>query len=307
MAAGPRQMTRSPLAYVYPTGVAVEDGAYVVTQVMGPDEKKIPGHLVVEHRPPEAPSGWATDWDIVSICRASSGEILCVGGSGVVLVILGQRRTAEVIGDSAMSPETSGPIREIRSLPLGVFAVGMGRQIYRRTPDCTWQPFAPQILDTEYAHITGFTSIVQTRESRLVTVGYGGEIYEYDGNWQKVDTPTNVLLTRGVEHRDNVYAAGLRGTLLRRQSEGWRVVDLGSFRVDIWDLESYGDMLYLGTADGLFRLREGAIEQVEVESQTGQVNCSAISSTNDRIWVFGGRVVSQSKNGKDWSRSVILE
>jgi hypothetical protein len=292
----------------FPDGAVTSTGAYVVVQVKDDNGELIPGNLLADYRFSENTEGFATDWNAVSICcRRSEGVVYAVGENGEIARVSDSGNRAEFIAPSSPGPERHGPIREIRAIGNDLFAVGMGRQAYRRLADGRWDHVDAGMLDTSDRIDSGLVSIAGTGDGLLVAVGYRGEIWECDVAWRQVETPTNVLLTRVVAHGGRYYASGLLGTLLCRMPEGWRVIDTEGFQQDIWDIESFRDTLYLGTADGLFRMTpQEEILPVDPATFTRQVRCTSLSAGPDRLWCFGGEMVSSTTDGVVWRPEKIL-
>ena len=83
---------------------------------------------------------------------------------------------------------------DIRACPNGVYAVGMGRRVYRRTGSAQWtrvdRDMRPRSDDEVDA---GFRSIHGLPDGSLYAVGFDGEIWSFDRQrWTREDSPTNM-------------------------------------------------------------------------------------------------------------------
>ena len=295
--------------FLFPSGVATETGAYVVVQVIGDDGSMIDGNLFADYRMKPEPEGFGTDWRAVSLCyRPSEDVVYAAGENGEVARIAQTGNLEEFIAPAENGPGVQGPIREIRLIGDGLYATGMGRQVYRRIGEGRWDHFLDDgLLDASERAAVGFTSIAGDGQGFFIAVGYQGEIWEFDGAWRQPDSPTNVLLNRVLRHGAKYYAAGQVGTLLCREAEGWRVVDAPSFQHDIWDLASFRGYLYLGTSEGLVRTSDGEeIESVDLTGFTRQVHCAKLSAGAERLWCFGAEIVSTTVDGIRWQEEAIL-
>jgi hypothetical protein len=294
-------------SFLYPSGVATQAGAYIIVRVIHPSGQMLDGNLFVDYRGQPNPEGFGRDWSAVHVClHPPSGDVFAVGSYGEILRISDPDIEEDRIAPAQDGPDEHGPIREIRSIGGQIYAVGMGRQVYRRVARGGWDRLDDGMLDRSGRATVGLNSMVDS-DSGLVAVGYEGEIWELDQRWRRIDSPTNVLLTRVVRHRGTLYAAGVLGTLLCRDAQGWRVVETSDFDVDIWDVEVFGGTLYLGTQDGLFRLDDDdEIVPVEIEESTGQRHCGWLSSNAERLWCFGGEKVSSSADGVTWREERIF-
>jgi hypothetical protein len=124
-------------------------------------------------------------------------------------------------------------------------------------------------------------------------------------SWMQVESPTNVLLTRVIPYAGRYYAAGMVGTILCRQPDGWRVVDNSEFVDDIWDLETFQGSLYVGTANGLLRMSsDEKIELVPLTPYSRKARCSGVSAEFGRLWCFGDEIVTSSAEGKVWREEI---
>lgn len=295
-------------SFLFPNGAATEAGAYIVVQVLRDDGTQIDGNLFADYRGNPEPEGFGTDWGAISLCyRPSEEAVYALGESGVVLRIAESGATEESIAPEKNGPAEQGALRELRLVGDVVYATGMGRQLYRRKDGGTWERADAGLLDSSDRATVGLTSVAGDGHGFLVAVGYEGEIWEFDGVWRRIESPTHVLLTRVALHEGKYFAAGLAGVLLCRGAEGWQVAGDSGFEQDIWDLASFRGRLYLGTARGLFWTDGGEDIQPEVpQGFTRQVHCAKLSVGAGRLWCFGAEVVSSTLDGTLWQEETIL-
>ena len=294
--------------FLYPNGIATETGAYIVVQVVRDDGSLIDGNLFADYRMKPEPEGFGTDWRAISLCYRPSGDVVYAAGeNGEIVRIAETGNVEEFIAPAENGPAVQGPIREIRLIGDDLYATGMGRQVYRRTGEGHWDHFDTGVLDSSDRATVGLTSITGDGQGFLIAVGYQGEIWEFDGAWRQVDSPTNLLLNRVLRHEGKYYVAGQVGTLLCREAEGWRIVDAPDFQKDVWDLASFRGNLYLGTSEGLFWTSDGEeIKPVDPAGFTRQVHCAKLSAGADRLWCFGAEIVSTTEDGTLWREEAIL-
>lgn len=295
-------------AFLYPNGTAVRTGAYVIAQLIDENGELFNGNLYVDYRFAPNPEGFGTDWTAISICyNERTNVVYAAGANGEILRISDTENTEEFISPIENGPAIHGPIREIRTIGNDLYAVGMGRQVYRRSGE-RWEHHDEGVLDTSGRITAGLTSITGDGSGFLVAVGYDGEIWEFHETWTEISSPTNLLLTRVILHDGKYYAAGLHGGILCREPSGWRVIDTGSFQHDIWDLETFRDTLYLGTTKGLFCMTsDEEIKSIDPGNFTRQVNCASLSAGYDRLWCFGAEIVSSSTDGTVWRKEFVFE
>ncbi|WP_263362923.1 beta propeller repeat protein [Flavobacterium collinsii] len=103
---------------------------------------------------------------------------------------------------------------------------------------------------------SGCNSVDGLKEASVYAVGFNGEIWHrQQGIWQSIDSPINLALHQvKVVREDLVFACGQLGTLLRSNGEHWEVIKHDVSTDDFWELEWFGERLYVATESGLFWL-----------------------------------------------------
>ena len=202
---------------LFPNGVATDNGSYVVAQVIADDGNRLRGSLIIDYQLIRDPECFATDWTAVSICLTEPDGAAIVAGENGEILRIADELDEESIGPQNDGPIMHGPIREVRSIGRDLFAVGMGRQVYRRRSSNHWEHLSQGIIDQSKRPTIGFTSICGDGQGHIVAVGYEGEIWEFQDEWTRVDSPSNVLLNRVVLHSGKYYAAGQVGTVICRE------------------------------------------------------------------------------------------
>ncbi|MBR0661567.1 hypothetical protein [Neoroseomonas oryzicola] len=263
--------------------------------------------MYVDYRMAPDPMVFGTDWHAVSI-DAGAGAIFALGENGEALKISSAGNELELIDPPSDGPPDQGPLREIRAIRERVFAVGMGRQAYCRDHLGHWTRVDAGLLDRSSGMATGLTSICGSADGTLAAVGYRGEIWEFTEHWQRLSSPSNLLLTHVTEHNAILYASGILGLLIRREKAGWAIVDTAPLAHDIWDIESFDGRLYCGTSNGLFVMDEdGDLSEVAALRELGQLQCSSLSAGFGRLWCFGGERVSVTEDGLMWRSMPVLD
>lgn len=238
-----------------------------------------------------------TEWDssAVAVARAPEEKVVLVGEDGDVATYVGGDSTREAI----VPPPVM--IRNAREIGGLVHACGMKRQVYRRDGEAQWSDIsAPRAGDTEEL---GFEAIDGHARDELYAVGWGGEIWQYDGRaWHQRASPTNVTLTAVCCADDGtVYAAGQGGVLVRGRRDAWSVVDWEEeVTADLWDLCWFRERLYVATMTGLYTL--GADRLVPVDfGDARPSSCYSLSAAEDVLWSVGRDDVV-SFDGHGWQK-----
>lgn len=245
----------------------------------------------------------AVTWSTVSIavCKHPYEQMIALSPSGEVKLFGSGKESEERISTPQGSPETRGHLRQVRTIANKTYAVGMGRQVYRREGEDHWVCL-DQAIRPAMGEIKGFESIDGFSETDIHAVGWDGEIWHFDGNgWRERPSPTNNVLTRVHCAGDGfVYAAGRQGLLIRGRDERWDLVDLGSLREDIWDLAWFKDRLHVVTRTGLHTLLADKLVPVAFGDDSPRT-CYQLSTADGVLWSFGGKDI-MAFDGTAWTR-----
>ena len=158
-------------------------------------------------------------WTGISLTASVHPDLVCylLGRDGEVLVGNNTGFYEEKINDNGANPENRGPMQCIRLIENTPIAVGMGRQVYKRIGQNHWEKFENGIdSPPPPPSIVGLNAIAGGSMDAIYSVGWAGEIWYYNGqNWQKLDSPTNLILHDVIAMSDNrFWACGQNGLLL---------------------------------------------------------------------------------------------
>lgn len=276
--------------------------AYVLAHVPALEEQRI--HLTQVFRWTDEWASFRVDWPCVAICGTEFPEpsILCFAPDGRVKVATKSGFSDEHLDRSANGPAARGAIRDARLIAGQIYAVGMGRQVYRRTPGGNWIRHDQGVLaPLDDEAITGFNSIDGFPDSRLYAVGWGGQIWHFDGrSWSQFDTPTNLKLQRVVCAPPNaVYACGQAGVLLNMKSGLWEVIEHEETREQFWGMEWFAGALWLSTTDTIYRLNGERLEKMDLGFD-GTLTTGWLHSRDGVMWSVGGEHLLSTEDGKKW-------
>ena len=231
-------------------------------------------------------------------------DLLVMGEAGHVLMISGREIVEERLDPSLEGPRGRGNVRGVRLIGDHVYAVGMGRQVYRRDGPGIWSHCDTDVVRPVGAlDITGFSAIDGLVESDLFAVGMGGEIWTRDDRgWRPVDSPTNVILqcVRAVAP-GLVYACGQQGVLLRGSPEGWEPVAHSSTRDDLWGMEWFEDRLYVASSKAIFRLDGDDLHRVDT-GLGDSFTYGELHAGEGAMWSFGAMNIART-DGRAWMDS----
>jgi hypothetical protein len=139
-------------------------------------------------------------------------------------------------------------------------------------------------------------------EGALYAVGYLGEIwYREPVGWIQQDSPTNVVLTCvKCVSRDEVYVAGLMGTLLRGTNGQWQVIPQEATKADFWGMAWFGGQMYLSNYDGVFVLRGTDLERIDM-GLAPELTTAYLDSRDGVLWSVGPKHLAVTTDGRIWT------
>ncbi|UQY36667.1 hypothetical protein K8U54_09365 [Pseudomonas fulva] len=282
--------------------VRYSDLAYIVTQ-----DDSLEARIEHSHLYSWDAGEWGYDdmqeWPTVSvtITREPIEQALFLSPYGDVRLFGSGQESDEKIRMPDGDPIDRGHLRQARTIGRKTFAVGMGRQVYRRDGVDHWtcidQGIRPAIGETK-----GFESIDGFDENDLYAVGWDGEIWHCNGQqWSQKQSPTNLVLTRVLCAGDGqVYASGRRGLLIVGRGDSWQPMEQEDITSDIRDLAWYDGRLYLSTMRGLYTLQGGSLVEVDFGDDT-PATCYHLSVADGVMWSFGAKDI-MAFDGSTWTR-----
>lgn len=251
--------------------------------------------------------GGDLDWTAISasVCYLPEERFIVISPTGKVQVSGGGHIDNEApIEDGKYSPQSRGPLKEVRGIANGfAYAVGTCRQAYRRDGPGKWtcidqtaQTSVEDITDTCFESLDGFSN------TDIYAVGWEGEIWHYNGaKWEMMDSPTNLALFKVRCGGDGfMYACGQVGTLLRGKGTNWELIDHDSTDENLRGLQWYNDILYVSTMENLYKLVEGELLKVEFKKDVPKT-FNHLSARDGLLWSIGAKDVMEY-NGKVWRR-----
>jgi len=238
----------------------------------------------------------------VDTLKADGGKMIVLGEYGNVIVAGRGELHRENVYQSSGQNASLGPLRGLKVIGNSAYAVGMRRQIFRRTGPRVWTSMAGGLTPYPGASDTGVEALDGFSETELYVVGWGGEIWTSDGvAWTQAPSATNLILTTVCCAPDRqVYACGQNGLILKGRAQQWQIVDTGEMRHDIWSSAWFNGALYVATFRGLWRLTGDEFAPVA----TGDIPATtfySLSACDDSLWSIGAKDVVRF-DGESWYR-----
>jgi hypothetical protein len=256
-------------------------------------------------------SYFSFEWTAIRLWVISDPiQLFALGPHGDVLVGSSDGYEEEAIDDTMEGPQGRGPLRDLRRIGDHMYAAGMSRQVYRREAPGCWvhrdegTVSAASLKESRLWSMTvvGFNSIDGLSEDDFFAVGFNGEIWRcLKGCWQRIESPTNVVLTRVRVVRDGLaYACGQQGVLLRGRGNEWERINHSSTKSDLWGIEWYRDRLYVAQDNGLFTLTNaGDLEAVDFRA-ADRITCGHLHANDGVLLSSGAKNVLWTDDGKTW-------
>lgn len=249
------------------------------------------------------------DWLACSatVCSIPDERLFAVAQkSGLIQVLGGGEKKIENLSEAQKGfKRKPGLMREIRCIAGGrAYAVGTGRQAYRREAAGVWQCIdewsqidSKKLVDYSFESIDGFS------EEEIYTVGWEGEIWLYNGKkWSQINSPTNLTLHKVKCAEDGfVYIGGKNGMLIRGRKKKWEVVKHERTEEDIWGLEWFDGKLYASTVSLLYHLDGDKLELANYGEAGTPGTCYHLSVADGVMWSIGAHDVMEF-DGKMWKR-----
>lgn len=240
-----------------------------------------------------------TMWDASAIVVATPpvpGVVVIVGEGGQVV----RRFDGHVLPEQL--PGAPVMIRNARVIGGLVHACGMQRQVFVRSEAGQWDEIsAPAGAPGE---VVGFEDIDGYSAQEIYAVGWGGEVWQYDGaHWTGLLGSMDFVFTAVCCAPDGlVYAAGQQGVMIRGRADKWDGIEWERpVKADLLDLCWFKDRLYVATATGLFTLNGNALTRAVRLGQDGPLSCLSLSVAEGVLWAVGKQEAA-CFDGSRWRR-----
>ncbi len=222
------------------------------------------------------------------------GELYEVDASGA--------RESSIAKSLRRSERSFGPMRGLCSVGEFFFAVGMGRVAFVRTGDGSWKDISP--ADDEDASVDpiGFQAVAGGRQDDVYAVGFGGDIWHFDGErFNPSVSPTNMLLNAvHVTPNGTVLIAGKAGILLIGRDGMWDRIEHDATDLEFFSLQWFQEHLYLATTQAVFLLEGDTIELVDF-GEAGPATCFHLFESGGTLWSVGAKDILRF-DGSRWTR-----
>jgi hypothetical protein len=229
--------------------------------------------------------------------------VFVLGREGEVLVGDANGYRQESIFDGNASPMRRGPMRNMRAIAGSIYAVGMARQIYRRTGDKQWRTQEAGLPGSSVSlKVVGFNSINGSGDDDLYVVGWGGEIWHYSGlSWLQEESPTNLtLFDICLDSTGEAWVCGQSGIILRGRNKRWDLVEYEGEKPTFRSMTWFKNNLYLADGYGLYVLIGNKLSNVDF-GVGAMVPSSHVHAGDDILLSVAGKEVFSTSDGINWN------
>jgi hypothetical protein len=207
-------------------------------------------------------------------------------------------------------PDAYGNITSARAIGGRLFACGIARQVYERTPEGAWLRVDQGVLDeaSPVGVVTGFRDLGGLSAADIYAVGLDGEIWNRrNERWRQLVSPTNAILEQVRAAEDNtMYAIGQRGVILQGMGQRWRVLDQTATTDDLWGLEWFNGAAYVCSSNQLFRLTsKGEMLELHLPGESQNLLLSRLRAGFGTLWLFGATRFFFTTDGDSWVEAKI--
>lgn len=228
------------------------------------------------------------------------------GDSNDRFVLLSDGGSVEYLGGS---DQTNESIKREINLPMtrvgwtedGIFALGMGRQVYFRKNANVWESVHKGILTDDRTTLVGFQTLVKSG-SDFFAAGWNGEIWCFDGaNWINEGSPVNQIISDGlVSSSGEVFFCGKNGTVVRGKKGYWSTLDTEGIDEDFWSVVEYQGDIYISSALGVYTVND-TLQPVAIDVADYKGTHYRLQAVDNDLFSFGEKDILVYKNGL-WNR-----
>jgi hypothetical protein len=243
-------------------------------------------------------------WDGSEWRRVASLDYACVrarwigdrwvvlGATGGVAIVSANGDTIETRAYPEAAPGKRGLMRSLAWTGQELVAVGMRHQVFVSKDASTWteQTQAMQSWPA-LGNVNGFEGATGSAWG-VYAVGWEGEIaLRNDSGWQRIHSPTNLILTAVADCGDHVIAVGQRGSVLRGAGTEWTALELDNASADLWDVAHYAGRTYASSMYSLYSLEGNELSRVDMEDFEPLSSCYHLSVAGKLLCSVGPQAV----------------
>lgn len=258
-------------------------------------------------------SGGQFSWQAVDIITEANRSLsIVLGRDGEVGIIEPQEEYEEFLDSNA----AVGPTRGVCSIQDTVFAFGMKREIFLRKGVKSWVRWNEGMAKNKrkpnessfeakkriLSDIGGINAVVGKTANDLYAFGMKGEIWHSKGEkWQKMDSPTNLMLSDATITSDGeIFVCGQNGLIMKGIDQRWSVIDYeDQVSLDFSSIIEFDKKIYIADGHSLRMFEQNKLDVVDFG--VGEiVPCSKLSAGDGMLLAVAGKEVFTTIDGTSW-------
>lgn len=184
------------------------------------------------------------------------------------------------------------------------YAVGIGREVYKRTAANKWERLTDKSLSKlpKAMGAAGFRDIGGFTEEDLYACGGQGDLWHFNGKkWNREDVPVNSNLQKiCCASNGLVYITTNRNELIIGKSGQWRVAPQDIGNVILQEIVEFGSRVLVSTEKAIFQVSGDKL----VDAKLGLPSMDLYShmAAADGILVVAGASDAYMYDGQSWKR-----
>ena len=253
---------------VFLSGVECDDGRLMMGAQNGSVDITLTPHSIIKIRTPDPDGAWSDrgqmKWTSACVSQnAQNDGVMFLGPYGRWLEM---RTDGHSKGDIIPEVDEEDPptvFRFLKPIDGQMYAGGLDRYIYQFNGKQWNMISSAQMLSYPEAgsseSLTGFSA------EELYAPGWDGEVWtNHGGDWQRVETPTNLILNDADVLDDKVYIGGQIGVILEGRGDDWTIIENDLLEQDIWSVRAFNGAVYFSTMSGIMCLKDGELSVAQV-------------------------------------------
>jgi hypothetical protein len=247
----------------------------------------------------------ASEWDLMTgihgcACHAPNERWVFVADPGEVYVV-GQGDD----GDEKPVTKKRAHFNAVKCIAGGhAYAVGLGREVYKRTGPNKWFSLADAALKKLPRDLgrAGFRDIDGFSEKDIYACGGRGDLWRFDGKrWIDQACPTDANLEKLVCAADGkVYVTTNQSKLVIGRDREWRTVKIDAVGEALQEMVSYGSRVLLSTDATVFDVTGGKARPVDFGLPKMKLHTHL--AAGDGILVVAGQREAHMFDGAKWTK-----
>ncbi|MFJ1520286.1 hypothetical protein ACG59Z_10425 [Acinetobacter sp. ABJ_C1_1] len=298
-----------------------DDMVYVASSLDNFDDNQQFSRLFMYDYTEENGGGWYyhdVNFIVVDVCFynvENNNKLIALSDEGEIEEFDGEVSNFKNIDGAGLNQEWSkdrGYLSTIKFQNNKLFACGYDGQVYIN--EFKWFDLSNglkssnnQILDFESLENEDDISVIDICEISgnyfcVGRIGDNGLIANYDGKrWNILKKVTPATLYSIIPKKDGkLIACGTYGNLIEINQDTTlnRKTNL-SIKDDFYSLTEFNDILYIGSACGLYKFYENEITKVNIHEEIDNNLVFKVDSTENTLWIFTNKLIGRY-DGNFW-------